>query len=54
MVVLTQTSSCSVERVFSRLKMVRDACGDNMYEDMLEVRMPMQCHGDLDDLIRTL
>jgi hypothetical protein len=33
LVALTQLSSCSGERVFSRLKYIRDACGDNMKED---------------------
>ena len=42
LVVLTQTSSFSVERVFSRLKMIRDACGDSNYEDMTEIRILMQ------------
>lgn len=47
LVVLTQISSCSVERVFSQLKLVRDACGDNMLEDMVEIRMFCRCNGDL-------
>ena len=46
-VVLTQLSSCAVERVFSQLKLIRDACGDNMMEDMLEIRMFERCNGDL-------
>jgi len=46
-VVLTQLSSCAVERVFSQLKLIRDACGDNMMEDMLEIRMFELCNGDL-------
>jgi hypothetical protein len=54
LVVLTQTSSCSVERVFSRLKMIRETCGDNVYEDMAEVRVLMQCNGDLEALAHTL
>ena len=29
-VVLTQLSSCAVERVFSQLKLIRDACRDSM------------------------
>jgi len=29
---LSQVSSCSVERVFSRLKLIRDTCGGNMME----------------------
>ena len=47
LVVLTQISSCYVERVFSQLKLVRDACGDNMLEDMVEIRMFCRCNGDL-------
>ena len=47
LVVLTQMSSCAVERVFSQLKLIRDACGDNMFEDMTEIRMFMRCKGDL-------
>ena len=45
LVVLTQTSSCFIERVFSRLKLIRDAVGDNMLEDMTEIRMLLQCNG---------
>jgi len=44
---LVQVSSCAVERVFSQLKYIRDRCGDNIYEDMLEIRMFAQCNGDL-------
>jgi len=47
LVVLTQISSCSIERVFSQLKLVRDACGDNMLEDMVKIRMFCRCNGDL-------
>ena len=47
LVVLTQISSCSVERVFSQLKIMRDACQDNMLEDMVEVRMFCRCNGRL-------
>ena len=47
LVALVQVSSCTVERVFSQLKYIRDRCGDNIYEDMLEVRMFAQCNGDL-------
>ena len=37
LVALCQTLSCApVEGVFSRLKMMRDACGDKMHEDMAE------------------
>lgn len=47
LVVLSQMSSCSVERVFSQLKLVRETCGENMMEDMTEIRMFMRCNGDL-------
>lgn len=33
LIVLTQVSSCAIERVFSQLKLIRDVCGDNMLED---------------------
>ena len=54
LVVLAQMSSCSVERVFSRLKFIRERCGDNLYEDMLEIRLFLQCNGDLNDLHESL
>ena len=54
LVVLSQLSSCSVERVFSRLKLIRDRCGDALYEDMLEIRLFLQCNGDLDELHESL
>ena len=38
LVVLVQLSSFFVERVFSRLKMSNDVCGDNMKEDMNKIR----------------
>ena len=47
---MTQLSSCAVERAFSQLKLIRDACGDNMMEDQLEVRMFERCNGDLDEV----
>ena len=47
LVVLSQTSSCAVERVFSRLKMTRDTCDKSPYEDMAKIRVLMQCNGDL-------
>ena len=40
-VVLSQMSSCSVERGFSQLKLIRETCGINMMEDMTEIRMFM-------------
>eukprot|EP00985_Skeletonema_marinoi_P022664 scaffold14587_cov81-Skeletonema_marinoi.AAC.2 len=42
-------SSCSVKRVFSKLKDIRDAVGDRMLEDISEIRLLLQCNGDLDD-----
>ena len=48
--VLTQLSSCSVEQVFSQLKLICDACSDSLMEDMLEIRMFERCNGDLDDI----
>ena len=44
-VAICQVSSCAVERVFSQLKMINDACGI-MYEDMLEVRMFCRTNGE--------
>ena len=50
LVVLSQLSSCSVERVFSRLQLINERCGDKLFEDMLEIRLFMQCNGDLQAL----
>ena len=50
LVVLSQLSSCSVERVFSRLSLIRERCGEHIFEDMTEIRLFMQCNGNLDDL----
>ena len=50
LVVLTQLSSCAVERVFSRLERIRHTCGDNLYEDITEIRVLMRCNGDLGGL----
>ena len=47
LVVLAQLSSCSVERVFSQLKLIRDACGDNMKGDMCEIRMFLRSNGEI-------
>ena len=46
-VVLTQLSSCAVERVFSQLNLICETCGDCMMEDMLQIRMFERCNGDL-------
>ena len=45
--VLSQMSSCSVERVFSQLQLIREICGENMMEDMTKICMFMRCNGDL-------
>jgi len=47
LVELAQISSCSVERVFSQLKLDRGARGDKMLEDIVEIRMFCRCNGDL-------
>ena len=47
LVVSSQMSSCSVKRVFSQLKLIRETCGENMMEDMTEIRMFMKCNRDL-------
>ena len=54
LVVLTQLSSCAVERVFSRLTTIREQCGDRSFEDMTEYRVFMLCNGPLDSLINDL
>ena len=37
--VLCQLSSCSVERVFSRLNLIQNICGGGLLEDHLEIRL---------------
>ena len=54
LVVLVQMSSCSVERVFSRLKLIVDKCGNNMKEDMVLLCIIMQCNGDVEELLSEL
>ena len=54
LIVLAQLSSCSVERVFSKLEKIRQVTGDNLKEDMCEVRLLLQCNGDLDEMYRAL
>ena len=49
-VVLSQLSSCAVERTFSRLKATRDKLNDNTLEDMAEIRMFLECNGELEAL----
>lgn len=47
LVVLAQLSSCSVERVFSQLTLIRDACGDNLKGDMCEILMFLRSNGEI-------
>ena len=54
LVVLAQLSSCSVERVFSRLNLIQDICGGGMYEDHIEFRLFMQCNGDVQEIMRDI
>ena len=52
--VSTQVPSYAIERVFSQLKLIRDACGDNIIEGILEIRIFEQHNGDMsvfDDII---
>ena len=49
-----QAVLCSVERVFSKLERIRQHTGDNLKEDMCEVRLLLQCNGDLDDMYNVL
>ena len=51
LIVLTQTSSCSVERVFSRLKLIREICGEKLREDITLFRILLQRNGDLGELL---
>jgi hypothetical protein len=43
LVALVQPSSCGIERVFSQLKLVLEACGDNVLESTLEGRLFERC-----------
>ena len=54
LIVLAQLSSCSVERVFSKLEKIRDVTGDNLKEDMCEIRLLLQVNGDMDDMYNEL
>jgi len=42
LILVVQTSSCSVERLFSQLQYIRRACGHAMLEATLEVRTMMR------------
>ena len=54
LIVLAQLSSCSVERVFSKLERIRKSTGDSLKEDMCEIRLMLQVNGDLDDMYNAL
>ena len=46
LVVLVQTSSCSVKQTFSQLQFIRRSCGPRMLESTLELRTLLCCqHG---------
>ena len=53
LVVLPHISSCYIERVSLHLKIIRDTCQENLYADMIEIRIFMHCNGDMDELIKT-
>ena len=44
LVALVQPSSAFVERCFSQLKLIVDACGHNMLADALVLRMFLRCN----------
>ena len=54
LVVLAQLSSCSVERVFSRLKLIQDVCGGGMFEDSLEMCLFIQYNGDVHEIMNDI
>ena len=54
LIVLTQLSSCSVERVFSKLEGIRKVCGEKLCDDMAEIRLFLRCNGDLEPLVNKL
>ena len=43
LVALVQPSSCGIERVFSQLKLILDACGENVLESTLQCRLFERC-----------
>ena len=49
LVVLTQPSSASCERVFSQLTYIRRIVGDNIVGEMLELRALLRCNNGLRD-----
>ena len=54
LIVLTQLSSCSAERVFSRLTLIKEICGHKLLEDMMNLHLMMQCNGDISELLSSL
>jgi hypothetical protein len=44
MVVLVQPSSADVERIFTQIKIIVDACGESLLLDMLEFRLFQRCN----------
>ena len=49
LVVLAQPSSASVERVFSQLQYIRRICGDQLLEDLLNLRLIIRCNAGLEE-----
>jgi len=54
LIAYAQLSSCSVERVFSKLERIVTVTSDNIKEDMCEVRLLLQVNGDLDEMYNAL
>ena len=50
------TLSCNVERLFSQLELIRQRCGENMLDDLAELRVFMRSEtgSNLDDLHHAL
>ena len=48
LVVLVQTSSASIERVFSEVKRILASVGDSILEDNLELRLFRRCAAHCD------
>ena len=54
LIAYAQLSSCSVERVFSKLEKIVKVTSDTLKEDMCEVRLLLQVNGDLDEMYNAL
>ena len=50
LVVLVQTSSASIERVFSQVKRILASVGENILEDNLELRLLRRCCKKLEEM----